>query len=429
MKLPSSWAAAYVTPLFVLLVTITVLMIGASDALAYEDYASGCQNCHGDFRADPYISLSDGANWGDSLHDVHRNVMLGGDCNTCHAATGGFSPVLLESSGGGNGLEAISCVGCHGRDEDIGNATTTGTSQRGAGLRQHHAGAASCGGCHADQTGYTPVGENVLPNYYANPGTGHPAMPEDSCNPNGSEGVFAGTLLGLDNDGNGIYDMADDACSVNTPPVADANGPYTGTAGSPVLFDGTGSSDPDGTIVAYDWDFGDGNTGTGDTPSHSYTADGTYTVSLMVTDNNGGTDSDSTTASIDPVPNEPPVADPNGPYSGTTGSPVLFDGTGSSDPDGTIVAYDWDFGDGNTGTGDTPSHSYAADGTYTVSLTVTDNDGASDTATTTATIEGDVVQVMVCHKPGQKNEKTLLVDPPAESAHLRHGDFRGPCDD
>ena len=204
-------AAAYVTPLFVLLVTITVLMIGASDALAYEDYAAGCDDCHGGFRDNPYISLSDGANWGDDLHDVHRNTMLGGDCSTCHAATGGFSPVLLESSAGGNGLAPISCVGCHGRDADNGNATSTGTSQRGAGLRQHHAGFANCAGCHNDQTGYTPVGENILPNYYANPGTNHPAMPTNSCNPSGGED-FAGTALGLDNDGDGIYDTADLDC-------------------------------------------------------------------------------------------------------------------------------------------------------------------------------------------------------------------------
>ena len=410
MKLPSSWAAAYVTPLFVLLVTITVLMIGASDAWAYEAYSEGddsgfCADCHGDFRANPYSPPSGEADWTDDLHDVHRNDMLGGDCSTCHAASGGFFPVSLESSGGGDGLEPISCVGCHGRDDDMGQTTATGTAQRGAGLRQHHAGVASCGGCHDDQTGYTPVGENVLPNYYANPGNDHPAMPEDSCNPNGSEGVFAGSLLGLDNDGNGIYDTADDACSENTPPVADANGPYSGTVGSPVSFDGSGSTDPDGTIPAYQWDFGDGDTGAGVSPSHSYAAAGTYTVSLTVTDNDGASSAPATTtATIEPVANEPPVADPNGPYSGTTGSPVLFDGTGSSDPDGTIVAYDWDFGDGNTGTGDTPSHSYAADGTYTVSLTVTDNDGASDTATTTAAISApDVLDLdLVSLKPTKK---------------------------
>ncbi len=83
-----------------------------------------------------------------------------------------------------------------------------------------------------------------------------------------------------------------------------------------------------------------------------------------------------------------PVADPNGPYTGTVGSPVSFDGTGSFDPDGTIVAYDWDFGDGTVvlGAGATPSHTYAADGGYTVTLTVTDSDGATSTITTTATI-------------------------------------------
>ena len=190
----------------------------------------------------------------------------------------------------------------------------------------------------------------------------------------------------------------------NEPPVADPNGPYTGSAGSPVQFDGSGSSDPDGTIAAYDWDFGDGNTGTGDTPSHSYTANGTYTVSLTVTDNDGASDTATSTATIDPVPNEPPVADPNGPYTGSAGSPVQFDGSGSSDPDGTIAAYDWDFGDGNTGTGDTPSHSYTANGTYTVSLTVTDNDGASDTATSTATISvPDVLDLdLVSLKPTKK---------------------------
>jgi microbial collagenase len=61
--------------------------------------------------------------------------------------------------------------------------------------------------------------------------------------------------------------------------------------------------------------------------------------------------------------NDPPVADPNGPYSGTVGIAVTFDGTGSSDVDGTIVSYMWDFGDGNTGTGVNPSHTYATAGT------------------------------------------------------------------
>ena len=222
MKLPSLWAEATVKTPFVLLVMIATSMIWASDVLAYGDYASGCEGCHGAFSADPYDPPSGGANWTDSLHIIHRDNMLGGDCDTCHT-TGGRTPVLLDSSNGGDGLAAISCVGCHGRDEDNGNATTTGTSQRGAGLRQHHVGSATCSGsgCHADQTGYTPVGENVPPNYYANPGTGHPAIPSEPCNPSPAfVENFAGTTLGLDNDGDSPasvgssnYDMADSDCA------------------------------------------------------------------------------------------------------------------------------------------------------------------------------------------------------------------------
>ncbi|MDH3458376.1 MAG: PKD domain-containing protein, partial [Gemmatimonadota bacterium] len=78
-----------------------------------------------------------------------------------------------------------------------------------------------------------------------------------------------------------------------------------------------------------------------------------------------------------------------------------FDGSGSTDPDGTIVSYEWDFGDGATGTGVSPSHTYAAAGTYDVTLTVTDNDGATDTQATTATIaEHRVLTVEIDIKPG-----------------------------
>ena len=391
MKQLSMWATAYVRPVFVSLFTITVLMTGAYEAWAYETYSTdknfgNCADCHGNFRVSPYMSLSDGASWGDDLHDVHRRVMLTSDCSTCHGPS--RFPVSLDSSNGGTGLAPISCVGCHGREEDIGNdSESTG---RGAGLRQHHtnAGVSECADCHSDAipANYMPVGEDVLPEYYANPGTNHALIPTDPCNPSGSEGAFAGSLLGLDNDGDGIYDTADSDCSTNVPPVADANGPYSGTVGLPVQFDGSGSSDPDGAIVAYDWDFGDGSTGAGVNPAHSYATDATFTVTLTVTDDAGATDAAGSTATITAVPNVPPVADANGPYSGTVGLPVLFDGSGSSDPDGAIVAYNWDFGDGSSGAGVSPAHSYATDGTFTVSLTVTDDAGATDAAGSSATI-------------------------------------------
>lgn len=172
---------------------------------------------------------------------------------------------------------------------------------------------------------------------------------------------------------------------VNQPPIADANGPYSGIVGVAIMFDGSASTDADGTIVSYNWDFGDGNTGTGVTPSHTYGVDGNFTVSLTVTDDAGATSSTTTTASIGVV-NQPPVSDPNGPYSGTVGIALTFDGTASTDADGTIVSYAWDFGDGNTASGVTPSHTYMMNGNYSISLTVTDDAGDSGTATTTAAI-------------------------------------------
>ena len=70
------------------------------------------------------------------------------------------------------------------------------------------------------------------------------------------------------------------------------------------------------------------------------------------------------------------------PYSqSSAGIPLSFDGSGSTNPDGSIVSYAWDFGDTTTGSGPAPSHTYTAAGPYTVSLTVTDDDGLTNTAT------------------------------------------------
>ncbi|MGH9648985.1 MAG: N,N-dimethylformamidase beta subunit family domain-containing protein, partial [Terriglobales bacterium] len=86
------------------------------------------------------------------------------------------------------------------------------------------------------------------------------------------------------------------------------------------------------------------------------------------------------------ISDQPPLADPGGPYSGTATQSIQFDGNGSSDPDGVVLAYEWNFGDGATGTGNLTTHAYSVAGTYSVTLIVTDDKGSRNSATTTATI-------------------------------------------
>ena len=174
----------------------------------------------------------------------------------------------------------------------------------------------------------------------------------------------------------------------NMPPSANPDGPYYAEVDESISFDGTGSTDSDGSISSYDWDFGDGNTATGSNPNHSYQNSGEYTVSLTVRDDAGDQDTETTTASI----NNPPIAHAGGPYECEEGESLQFDGSGSEDLDGTITEYMWDFGDGNTGTGETTTHTYSEDGEYTVTLTVTDDDSSTDTDTTMVTVSNpDIV--------------------------------------
>jgi len=110
---------------------------------------------------------------------------------------------------------------------------------------------------------------------------------------------------------------------------------------------------------------------------------GTYPASVRVSDGIAN-DTKSFTITVNNV-NNAPTANAGGPYTGVVGIAVTFNGTGSSDPDGDVLSYSWDFGDASSGTGSTTSHAYAAPGSYTVVLTVSDGT-LSDTDTTTVTI-------------------------------------------
>ncbi|MGQ9460655.1 MAG: PKD domain-containing protein [Candidatus Bathyarchaeaceae archaeon] len=170
----------------------------------------------------------------------------------------------------------------------------------------------------------------------------------------------------------------------NLPPVAIfTESAETVPIGVMIHFNASESYDPDGYIVSYFWNFGDGTNATGVIVDHAYTSSGTYTVTLKVTDNDGAVDFASSTKTVLP-PNKPPVAIfTESATTVFTNEIIQFNASTSYDPDGTIVSYHWNFGDGNFATGVFVEHSYADNGAYTVTLTVTDDDGATDTATST----------------------------------------------
>lgn len=164
------------------------------------------------------------------------------------------------------------------------------------------------------------------------------------------------------------------------------------------------STDEDGEVVSRLWNFGDNATSTEANPTHTYTVKGTYTVSLTVTDDNGGTaETTKTIVVADPADaNVDPVAD------FTTGETVYLSGAdiaftdASTDADGAILEWAWDFGDGNTSTDQNPTHSYTEVKSYEVSLTVTDNLGAETTVTKTINIGG----VLWSYATGRNIEST-----------------------
>jgi PKD repeat protein len=301
-----------------------------------------------------------------------------------------------------------------------------------------------------------------------------------------ADGTYTATLTLVD--GRGNVATASRAIRVDEPPTASfAVATPTPGAGQTTAFDASASSDPDGTITSYAWDFGDGNTATGRTPSNTYQSAGTYTVTLKVTDSDGDTATTSHPVAVaGPLPsfssspaqeNAPvgfdgssssdtsgaaitswtwnfgdgvtqsgssqathtyatygpvhvtltltdangytssltelvTVADepPSATFAVTTAAPgsgqaTSFDASASSDPDGTIVGYAWDFGDGTAGTGAAPSHVYTAPGTYVVTLTVTDSDGDTAGFHASITVAGPLAQFTA---PAAQLEDTLL---------------------
>ena len=205
-----------------------------------------------------------------------------------------------------------------------------------------------------------------------------PALEDTDENWASNDGV---EINGHDADGNPLNGTPKALNSAfNLPPIAKfVFSPQRPVAGQAVSFDGSSSNDPDGQLVAFNWDFGDGATAEGQTASHKYEQVGSFTVRLVVTDDRGA-QGEATEGLTVRAENKPPQADFTfSPESPTVDEVVQFTDR-SSDSDGVIISWEWDFGDGEKSALRNPSHQFAEPGSYTVTLTVTDDDGASASA-------------------------------------------------
>jgi large repetitive protein len=158
---------------------------------------------------------------------------------------------------------------------------------------------------------------------------------------------------------------------VNRPPVAVVDSIIYSCTGMTILLNGSLSYDPDGDPMTTLWQFGDGTSSTETNPAHVFTRPGFYSVKLTLSD---GFADQPTTATIPVIIEGSPQAFQS--FSDTTicvNAPLIFDGTRSSDPNGPLGSYAWDFGDGLNALGSNVTHAYSRPGTYYVTLTVIGN--------------------------------------------------------
>ena len=211
-------------------------------------------------------------------------------------------------------------------------------------------------------------------------GDGSPTVTDEApAHTYDDEGTWTVTLVVDDGDGGTDTDTLT-VDTTNVAPTIDSmtqDGPQP--EGSAVGFTAS-ASDPGADTLTFTWDFGDGSpTVAGSSPAHVYSDEGTWTVTLVVDDGDGGTDTDTLSVqttnvapTIDSMTQDGPVPE---------GSPVHLSAS-ASDPGADTLTFTWDFGDSSApATGLSVSHTYGDGGTYTVTLTVDDGDGGSDAGT------------------------------------------------
>ncbi len=205
------------------------------------------------------------------------------------------------------------------------------------------------------------------------------------------DGTYTVAVTVMDADG----DTASDSMDVEVldiAPVVDAGEDQEMVEGDTAFFHGEATMPCDAdSIVSWDWDFGDGNSASGQDVDNTFTDDGTFTVILTVCDDDGSCTSDTLTVTVNDT--EPAADFDYVPADPIEGDEVNFTDTSVSYDD--IVSWEWDFdGDGVIDSADQdPSWTYDIEGDYTVCLTVTDEDGDADTHCETITVGNNAPEV------------------------------------
>ncbi len=161
----------------------------------------------------------------------------------------------------------------------------------------------------------------------------------------------------------------------NLDPVVDSlSVDATADEGASVVLSATASDEGDDVLV-YSWDFGDGDSATGDSVSHAWTDEGSYAITLVVSDDDGGSDSASAVITVSNV--APAIDSLAYDSEGEEGQSLTFDAFTSDPGSDDTLSVAWDFGDGDAASGDSVTHAYGDDGAYTVTVTVDDGSASS----------------------------------------------------
>jgi PKD repeat protein len=185
---------------------------------------------------------------------------------------------------------------------------------------------------------------------------------------------------GFGNDG----DFNDDVYMLNgmlpVPPTA-AFSPQQASSSLAVSFTDASTTESPATITGWSWNFGDGTSSSLQSPPHTYSAPGVYTVTLTATDSNGKTDEVQKSVNVNALPIAAFSAE-----QASSSLAVSFTDTSTAESPATIAGWSWNFGDGTSSSLQNPSHTYTAPGVYTVTLTATDSNGETDQVSHSVTV-------------------------------------------